>query len=147
MNYWTWTKNIRTAGGGNAGRFIQLLIVGIVGISLASVANASPREQAKRIHDRLAGIPPSETVLQQMEAAVDPGQPGVALDAAYIAMDDPNFYNVTLKNFAAPWSNENQSAFVPLNDYVATVIGMVRDDRSEERRVGKECRSRWSPYH
>ena len=22
-----------------------------------------------------------------------------------------------------------------------------RFDRSEERRVGKECRSRWSPYH
>ena len=22
-----------------------------------------------------------------------------------------------------------------------------RADRSEERRVGKECRSRWSPYH
>ena len=22
----------------------------------------------------------------------------------------------------------------------------VSDDRSEERRVGKECRSRWSPY-
>src|SRR5260370_6658556 len=22
-----------------------------------------------------------------------------------------------------------------------------RTDRSEERRVGKECRSRWSPYH
>src|SRR5260370_13555106 len=22
-----------------------------------------------------------------------------------------------------------------------------RDSRSEERRVGKECRSRWSPYH
>ena len=21
------------------------------------------------------------------------------------------------------------------------------NDRSEERRVGKECRSRWSPYH
>src|ERR1039458_6748291 len=21
------------------------------------------------------------------------------------------------------------------------------DDRSEERRIGKECRSRWSPYH
>src|SRR2546423_9306043 len=24
---------------------------------------------------------------------------------------------------------------------------MVRQWRSEERRVGKECRSRWSPYH
>ena len=23
----------------------------------------------------------------------------------------------------------------------------VRTKRSEERRVGKECRSRWSPYH
>ena len=22
-----------------------------------------------------------------------------------------------------------------------------QDGRSEERRVGKECRSRWSPYH
>ena len=27
----------------------------------------------------------------------------------------------------------------------STKIGS--DDRSEERRVGKECRSRWSPYH
>ena len=25
--------------------------------------------------------------------------------------------------------------------------GEVVIDRSEERRVGKECRSRWSPYH
>ena len=24
---------------------------------------------------------------------------------------------------------------------------LALDDRSEERRVGKECRSRWSPYH
>ena len=23
----------------------------------------------------------------------------------------------------------------------------IKSDRSEERRVGKECRSRWSPYH
>jgi len=25
--------------------------------------------------------------------------------------------------------------------------GCLGSDRSEERRVGKECRSRWSPYH
>ena len=24
---------------------------------------------------------------------------------------------------------------------------LLADARSEERRVGKECRSRWSPYH
>src|SRR3712207_8482342 len=27
---------------------------------------------------------------------------------------------------------------------VSSVVGVLR---SEERRVGKECRSRWSPYH
>ena len=27
---------------------------------------------------------------------------------------------------------------------VILIIGILR---SEERRVGKECRSRWSPYH
>ena len=26
-------------------------------------------------------------------------------------------------------------------------IGTLKERRSEERRVGKECRSRWSPYH
>ena len=26
-------------------------------------------------------------------------------------------------------------------------VELVIKDRSEERRVGKECRSRWSPYH
>ena len=26
-------------------------------------------------------------------------------------------------------------------------IAAIVTDRSEERRVGKECRSRWSPYH
>src|ERR1035437_717954 len=26
-------------------------------------------------------------------------------------------------------------------------VGLIDADRSEERRVGKECRSRWSPYH
>ena len=27
------------------------------------------------------------------------------------------------------------------------VLKGIEYDRSEERRVGKECRSRWSPYH
>ena len=35
-----------------------------------------------------------------------------------------------------------QKIFTSLGNY-APAFGM----RSEERRVGKECRSRWSPYH
>ncbi len=88
-------------------------------------AFAGSLEQAKRIHDRIAGVPPSDAVLLQMAADIDGGD---AIGAAFRAMDNPNFYNVTLKNFAAPWTNRAESVFVPLNDYIATVIGMVRDD-------------------
>jgi hypothetical protein len=113
----------------------QIAIIGILMASLVTTAYAGPREQAKRIHDRLAGVPPSDQVLNQMTNAIastDPacatyGETG-ATCAAYIAMDNMYFYNVTLKNFAAPWTNRDQSVFVPLNDYIATVIGMVRDD-------------------
>src|SRR3989441_12519053 len=38
-------------------------------------------------------------------------------------------------------------AVAPRAADVATVDGIVKAYRSEERRVGKECRSRWSPYH
>ena len=36
-----------------------------------------------------------------------------------------------------------------MNKSVETKDGKIITDseRSEERRVGKECRSRWSPYH
>jgi hypothetical protein len=34
---------------------------------------------------------------------------------------------VTLKNWVAPWTNRDQNAFVPLNDYITLVMGMVRD--------------------
>ena len=30
---------------------------------------------------------------------------------------------------------------------VGHAYGKIPAPRSEERRVGKECRSRWSPYH
>ena len=34
-----------------------------------------------------------------------------------------------------------------LNNEDALVLMPTGGGRSEERRVGKECRSRWSPYH
>jgi len=35
----------------------------------------------------------------------------------------------------------------PNGELAASEIGLSAELRSEERRVGKECRSRWSPYH
>ena len=33
------------------------------------------------------------------------------------------------------------------SDPVFFILLKIWAERSEERRVGKECRSRWSPYH
>jgi hypothetical protein len=87
-------------------------------------ALAGSTEQAERLFGRITGTLPSATVLTQMSADIAANN---ALAAAQLAMQDPNFYNVTLRNFAAPMSNKAQSVFVPLNDYTATIIGMVRD--------------------
>src|SRR5688572_31780961 len=38
-------------------------------------------------------------------------------------------------------------ARLPGHEYEFAILGPLRAERSEERRVGKECRSRWSPYH
>jgi hypothetical protein len=119
MNDRTWTNRERACHG------ILLTVLGFCCTGMLSVAEAGPREQAKRLHDRLAGVPPTEAVLVQMENAIGSSD---ALGAADIAMENPSFYNVTLKNFVAPWTNRDRSVFVPLNDYIATVIGMIRDD-------------------
>jgi len=99
----------------------------IVTLSLfaAAAAHADARTQAKRIHDRLAGVPPSAATLNAMESEILAGRP---LDAAGLAMQTPSFYTTTLKNWATPWTNRDQTVFAPLNDYTATVIGMVRDN-------------------
>jgi hypothetical protein len=91
----------------------------------AATAHADARTQAKRIHDRLAGIPPSAATLDAMVARI---QASDALGAARIAMQAPTFYKTTLKNWVTPWTNRDQTVFAPLNDYTATVIGIVRDD-------------------
>ena len=53
---------------------------------------------------------------------------GNAKQAAIVAMENPNFYGLTVKNWAKKKTNVDNSSRVPLNDYSATIIGMVRDD-------------------
>ena len=44
-----------------------------------------------------------------------------------------------------PWLKDPEKHFMPSE--IAKYLKRNGFDRSEERRVGKECRSRWSPYH
>src|SRR2546429_9885057 len=55
------------------------------------------------------------------------------------------------------WSSDVCSSDLEVDEHVVAVARLLDDPgdhladavdvRSEERRVGKECRSRWSPYH
>jgi hypothetical protein len=89
--------------------------------NLASAATLN-KDQAKRLYDRIAGVTASDATLTSM----------VGMDATQAALTivtkDPAFYNNTIRNLAMPWTNRDQTVFAPLNDYVATVVGMVRDD-------------------
>ena len=48
--------------------------------------------------------------------------------------------------FSAP-TNEGTKNLLPDGKYLYVNDKAANTIRSEERRVGKECRSRWSPYH
>ena len=117
---------------------LSLVLVTItVLLSQSLWATDEQRRQAKRIHDRLTGVPATNTAIDEMEIRL--GSDPTGKSAAQYAIDttqNPNaryFYNVTLKNFSAPWTNEEQTVFTPLNDYTATVIGLVRDDADFRR--------------
>jgi hypothetical protein len=94
-------------------------------LATPAFAGDAEKAQAVLLYTRLTGAPPNSTDLATMETAIVGGNMPAAVAVATSA---PNFYNVTLRNIFAAESNRDQSVFVPLNDYTATAIGMVRDD-------------------
>ncbi|MCG8010326.1 MAG: hypothetical protein JAY64_01290, partial [Candidatus Thiodiazotropha weberae] len=65
----------------------------ILTLSTMMPAVSGPREQAKRMHDRIAGVPPSADTLAQMVDEIDNNNDPLA--AAMLAIEHPGFYNVT----------------------------------------------------
>lgn len=84
-----------------------------------------PIEDAYKMHNRIAGVPPSPAVLQNMaQLILDNNAEG----AAQLAMENKNFINVTIKVWAKSFTNRDQTSRVPLNDMAATIMGAVRDN-------------------
>ena len=83
----------------------------------------------------------AETVVRaDIDAVVEP-----TLDAVVFQLTDA----LAQRDFALALEKLNvllkmQTEVIPI---VAAIGAQMRRLRSEERRVGKECRSRWSPYH
>ena len=83
------------------------------------------KDMAILLHNRIAGVPPDKATLDKM---VDLLKAGKKKEAAALATENSAFYNVKLRNMFSAWSNTGGSVDVDLNDMVATMIGMVRDD-------------------
>ena len=89
--------------------------------------NANPQSPVSQITPTMQPIPnqPSQTTNQQSQA-----------NQTYNQHDDAVERDLV-------YTNEHD-----LNVHIARSFTiMILTTRSEERRVGKECRSRWSPYH
>lgn len=103
-----------------------ILNLGVISLVflIGNSAFATPRDIAFRLHQRIAGLPPSEATLATMEAQVAAGQFD---QAAYTALSHPGFTDVTLRTFFSTWFNREETPDVPLNDAIATAVGIVRD--------------------
>ena len=88
MTQWNWRNSRAVATVGAACALVLF----------AQIATAGPREQAKRMHDRIAGVPPSDAVLDSMAALV----PTDPVAAALLATNDPAFYNCLLYTSPSP---------------------------------------------
>ena len=119
-----------------AGRTLRLIVATLTGLALATALSVAPATAATAptragidfhqwrapldfLTGRFAGTRPTATGLVI-------GRPTGTVDYA-----DPTLGTTKPYDYAT-WTSATHR------------IGLVR---SEERRVGKECRSRWSPYH
>ena len=100
-----------------------------IGEALDSVAQELPDKKARK-------------VLKQMEHEIDDGTP------FYKAMDNSGLFSPAVVNLVEIGESSGQLS----QNLKVIAVQMHKNNamaskRSEERRVGKECRSRWSPYH
>lgn len=117
---------------------IGLLIIGVLLALPVKTQNANllpsdviteARRKARLMYIRLAGVVPAadSATLTSMEGLIASGNP---FQAAKVATSEDSFYNITVRNLAAPMSNRELSIDGPLNDFIATVIGNTRDGSS-----------------
>ena len=73
-----------------------------------------------------------------------PDHRGKKRKLSQIQRDDPMIL-ILSRGYHCP--KERRQLMRLVDFYPELKVGYARIARSEERRVGKECRSRWSPYH
>ena len=91
------------------------------------------------------------TLVRTFVAALDPSSVVIGRGHCFEQHGTAEPYLALIEAFGAlTRSRRGAQVLAALVRYAPTFVSQVPNlvsDRSEERRVGKECRSRWSPYH
>src|SRR2546427_5407185 len=103
----------------------------------------SAREEAQRLG--LKFVERHVTSVEELRRALQSLKPGEA--DAYLYVPDTIVIGQVQEIIGAAKSKKLPTMFHEQSLVTKGALASYGQNRSEERRVGKECRSRWSPYH
>jgi hypothetical protein len=85
-------------------------------------------QKARKIYERITGtkVPIDSPAIKEMVVFLNKGD---LSGAAQVATKDTDFYNITVKLMALQLSTRDETIKTPLNDFVAAMIGVTRDNR------------------
>jgi hypothetical protein len=108
---------------------INLLSAAIItGLMSGAMAQTqAQKDDAMWLLERLTGVQwaGDSAVVQQAATMVAAGNRN---QAAALAVQQPQFLNVVVKNMALEMSTREETIRLPLNDFTATIMGVVRDN-------------------
>ncbi len=87
-------------------------------------------EKASTLYRRLTGttLPVTSPLIKDMAQRIQgSGETGL-MEAAALATNQRDFYNITVRDFASRMSTRDETVNTDLNDFSATLIGIVRDN-------------------
>lgn len=102
-------------------------ILSLLSCLVGSTAFAGPREAVLSVYQRISGVPlVDQSKLNQLVSDWSSGNKKAVAQAA-LATD--SFSNITAVNFAVPMSFQDHSPHAGYNDMVATLVGILRDNK------------------
>ena len=141
---------------GRIGRSVWVIVIAIAVLAFALLARAAWAQQNEPSPAALQSAQASLDYLRQVmdqyhrtyPVYADISSPANSFHARAKMPDEnaPIFMNGSFTDNPHSGATCIQNIFMPGGN-LAAVGGYYFMNRSEERSVGKECRSRWSPYH
>ena len=157
LNAW-----VRSGHVGAPGTLLTLLLLGLT-LSGCGGSDASPSAQVNPVAPAITTQPASQMVTAGQTATFTVTATGTAPLSYQWQMNGTAIGAATAASYTTPATMTSDSG-AQFTVVVSNAVGSVTSNaaaltvssvlvaptitrRSEERRVGKECRSRWSPYH